>query len=357
MVTAGTGWAASTTSSSGTPSDGRPGPRARTGGPRTWVWHGGGGALADGSPRRMTSQEPYSLLKWDIVERARAGDGSEFVLGRHGDDWVIRVGERILMSNRMHDSEEALADHALERADDPRSVLVGGLGLGYTLRAVLDGVSEQTEVTVAELVPALVTWNRVHLGVLADHPLDDPRCRVVIGDVYEVIRQSREAFDVILLDVDNGPQALAQAKNQRIYGDPGVRACRAALRPSGVLAILVGRPERPVRAQARELRLRRRSAPRRGARRLTCTARALRREALTGLTSFELRQNPIPLRRSATCRERRRRRPPLSVWAPQRPRRPSSRPRTAARPSDHCSSTPTRRGRAARRRRPIWQRP
>ena len=177
------------------------------------------------------------MLKWDIVESACVGDGSDFVLARHGNDWVIRVGERILMSNRMHDSEEALADHALERAEEPRSVLVGGLGLGYTLRAVLDAVSEQAAVTVAELVPELVTWNRVHLGALADHPLDDPRCRVVVADVFDVIKQAHQAFDVIILDVDNGPQALAQAKNQRLYGDSGVRACRAALRASGVLAI------------------------------------------------------------------------------------------------------------------------
>ena len=177
------------------------------------------------------------MLKWDTVERARIADGSELVLARHGDDWVIRFGERILMSNRMHDSEEALADKALERADEPRSVLVGGLGLGYTLRSVLDAVSESVDVTVAELVPELVNWNRTHLGGLADHPLDDPRCRVVVGDVFDLIKRSRDAYDVILLDVDNGPQALAQPKNQRLYGDPGVRACRAALRENGVLAI------------------------------------------------------------------------------------------------------------------------
>ncbi|MDP9148704.1 MAG: hypothetical protein M3O36_01980 [Myxococcota bacterium] len=190
----------------------------------------------------LPATESSTLLKWDIVERARVGDGSDFVLARHGDDWVIRVGERILMSNRMHDSEEALADHALERAEEPRAVLVGGLGLGYTLRAVLDAVSEQAEVVVAELVPELVAWNRVHLGSLADHPLDDPRCRVIVADVFDVIKQSRQAFDVIVLDVDNGPQALAQPKNQRLYGDPGVRACHAALRANGVLAIWAAGP-------------------------------------------------------------------------------------------------------------------
>jgi spermidine synthase len=177
------------------------------------------------------------MLDWATVERARIADGTEFVLGRHGDGWVIRVGPRVLMSNRMHDSEEALAALALARVHEPRAVLVGGLGLGYTVRAVLDAVSTEAEITVLELVPELVDWNRRHLGDLALHPLADPRCRVVVGDVFDTLKQSPGAFDVILLDVDNGPQGLTQAKNQRIYGEGGVRACLAALRPNGVLAV------------------------------------------------------------------------------------------------------------------------
>ncbi len=169
-------------------------------------------------------------------------DGSELVLTRHDDDWVVRVGQRILMSDRMHDSEEALAERAIARATTVDTVLVGGLGLGYTLRAVLDCVAEDAEVTVAELVPELVDWNRKYLGARNDHPLDDPRCHVVVGDVYDAIRTSSGAFDVILLDVDNGPRALAQAKNQRLYGSSGVRACHAALRPSGVLAVWSAEP-------------------------------------------------------------------------------------------------------------------
>ncbi|MGO8996225.1 MAG: spermidine synthase [Polyangiaceae bacterium] len=177
------------------------------------------------------------MLDWATVERALVADGNELVLGRHGDGWVIRVGPRVLMSNRMHDSEEALAEVALARVVSPRTVLVGGLGLGYTVRAVLDRVSSDAEVTILELVPELVDWNRRHLGVLADHPLADPRCRVVVGDVLDTLKQSPAAFDVILLDVDNGPRALAQPKNQRLYGEWGVRACLAALRPGGVLAV------------------------------------------------------------------------------------------------------------------------
>jgi spermidine synthase len=186
----------------------------------------------------MTSEaEPYSMLEWVTVERARMADGTEFVLGRHGDGWVIRVGARVLMSNRMHGSEEALAEVALARVEHPRAVLVGGLGLGYTARAVLDAVSEEAEVTVLELVPELVDWNRRHLGALADHPLADRRCRVVVGDVYDTVRTSPAVFDVIVLDVDNGPQGLTQAKNQRLYSEVGVRTCLAALKPKGVLAV------------------------------------------------------------------------------------------------------------------------
>jgi spermidine synthase len=191
------------------------------------------------SGRLMTLEaepEPYSMLEWATVESSRIGD-SEFVLARHGDDWVVRVDQRVLMSNRMHDSEVALAERAIAKVDDPRTILVGGLGLGYTLRAVLDIVSENAEVTVAEFVPKVVDWNRRLLGALNDHPLDDPRCQVIVGDVFDVIRNSRRKFDVILLDVDNGPQALAQAKNQRLYGDAGVRACHAALRPEGIVAV------------------------------------------------------------------------------------------------------------------------
>jgi spermidine synthase len=176
-------------------------------------------------------------------------DGTEFVLGRHGEGWVIRVGANVLMSNRMHCSEEALADLALARVDRPRAVLVGGLGLGYTTRAVLDGVSVDSEVTVLELMPELVDWNLRYLGGLAGHPLADPRCRIVIGDVFDTLKRSPATFDAILLDVDNGPQSLTQAKNQRLYGEWGVRACLAALRPGGVLAVWSAGPNARYRRQ------------------------------------------------------------------------------------------------------------
>ena len=176
------------------------------------------------------------MLEQEIIDSARVGD-DEFELVRHGEDWIARVNGRTLMSSRMHDSEEALAEHALERVSEPSAVLVGGLGLGFTLRAVLDRVGPATVVTVAELVPELVGWNRDHLAALAEHPLADPRVQVVVGDVFETIKRSRQGFDAILLDVDNGPIALSNAKNQRIYSEHGVRSCYEALRPGGVLAV------------------------------------------------------------------------------------------------------------------------
>jgi spermidine synthase len=177
------------------------------------------------------------MLESQTIDSARIASGGEFVLARHDEEWIVRVDGRVLMSSRMHDSEEALAEHALERCHDPLSVLVGGLGLGFTLRAVLDRVPADTRVTVAELVPELVGWNRTHLAELNDHALDDPRCHVVVGDVFDTIKRSPRGFDVILLDVDNGPIALSSAKNQRLYSDYGVRACHQALSPEGVLAV------------------------------------------------------------------------------------------------------------------------
>lgn len=182
------------------------------------------------------------MLKTSTFATARVGN-NEFVLARHGDDWVVRVDQRVLMSNRVHQSEIALAEHAIERAEDPQHVLIGGLGLGYTLRATLDLLPRHAHVTVAELVPELVEWNRTYLRHLNDGALEDPRCEVTIGDVYDVIARKKRTFDVILLDVDNGPQALSQVKNQRLYSDAGTRACWNALTPGGVLGVWSAGPD------------------------------------------------------------------------------------------------------------------
>jgi len=192
---------------------------------------------SDSASLRENRLKVERMLQAEIIDRAIAPGGSEFTLAKHDHEWIVRVDGRTLMSSRVHDSEESLAEEALARHERPRSVLVGGLGLGFTLRAVLDEVAADARVVVAELVAELVAWNRTHLAHLHDHALDDPRVEVVVGDVVEVIKARAGAFDVILLDVDNGPVALSSETNQRLYSESGTRACHRALLPGGVLSV------------------------------------------------------------------------------------------------------------------------
>jgi len=177
------------------------------------------------------------MLPWVVVDRTLLPDGTPLVLTRRGDEWEVSAGGYTLMSSRMHGSEEALAHLAFERAPHARSVLIGGLGLGYTLRAALDRLPAAGRVTVAELSPSVVEWNRTHVASLAGHPLDDARVRVQVGDVRGAIRRASAQWDLILLDIDNGPSAMAQGSNAALYGAAGIRSCRNALRAGGVLAV------------------------------------------------------------------------------------------------------------------------
>jgi spermidine synthase len=160
-------------------------------------------------------------------------------LTRQGTEYVILAGGKPLMSSRMHGSEEALAAFgcAEARARDEPCVLVGGLGMGFTLRATLDVLPKDATVVVAELVPAVVEWNRGPLGPLAGHPLKDTRARIELGDVAATLRASTRRFDAVLLDVDNGPAAFTATHNTRLYDDGGLAAARSALKPGGVLAV------------------------------------------------------------------------------------------------------------------------
>jgi spermidine synthase len=189
------------------------------------------------------------MLPWEIVDRALAPDGTELVLARRGAEWVVRCGGRVLMSSRQHGSEDALATLALERLARRRSVLVGGLGLGFTLRAALDRLPVGARVVVAELTPALVAWNRGLLAKLAGRPLDDRRVRLEVGDVLARVAKSRDEFDAILLDVDNGPSSALVAGNASLYGDEGIAACHGALAPGGVLALWSAGPDERYRAR------------------------------------------------------------------------------------------------------------
>jgi spermidine synthase len=183
---------------------------------------------------------------WELLGETRTPKGETMTLTRHGNEYVILVGGQTLMSSRMHGSEEALATFACARArtlDAPRC-LVGGLGMGFTLRAALDLLPPDASVIVAELVPALVDWNRGPLGTLAGGPLKDRRVAVEVGDVADILRANTGRFDAILLDVDNGPSALTASDNASLYNDRGLSAARAALRPAGVFAVWSSREDR-----------------------------------------------------------------------------------------------------------------
>jgi spermidine synthase len=183
------------------------------------------------------------MKPWHTVATAAAPDGTELTLAKRDEEWVVRTAGRTLMSSRQHGSEEALATLALERSSRRKRILVGGLGFGYTLRAVLDRVPVDASVEVAELVPAVVAWNREHLSRLAGRPLDDRRVTLVEGDVKRRIRAARARYDAILLDVDNGPSAVAHAENDSLYGVAGVAYCHAALAEDGVLGVWSAVPD------------------------------------------------------------------------------------------------------------------
>jgi spermidine synthase len=179
------------------------------------------------------------MKMWELLGETCTPEGSDMRLTRRDGEFVILVNGKTLMSSRMHGSEEALAMLALRRVrsmEAPR-VLVGGLGMGYTLRETLDRLPAAARVTVAELVPAVVEWNRGPLGQLAGYPLKDRRVRVEVGDVGFTLRANPGRFDAILLDVDNGPAAFTASANGGLYDNGGVSAAYAALASGGALAV------------------------------------------------------------------------------------------------------------------------
>ena len=181
-----------------------------------------------------------------LLGQTQTPEGEEMALTRQGSEYIILAGGQSLMSSRMHGSEEALAMFACARArtlEEP-CCLVGGLGMGFTLRATLDLLPPDATVVVAELVPAVVDWNRGPLGPLARHPLKDKRAVVEVGDVAATVRSRTGRFDAVLLDVDNGPAAFTATHNAGLYDDRGIAAVRAALKPGGVLAVWSSREDR-----------------------------------------------------------------------------------------------------------------
>jgi spermidine synthase len=189
-------------------------------------------------PPRPESRNHAPMTTWRDLAQAALPGGDVLTLRQRGTDFEIRLNLNELMSTRNPASERALARLACEHVRRPDArILIGGLGVGYTARAVLDEVGPEATVTVAELVGAVIDWNRGPLGEAAGRPLDDPRLRVIEGDVADVLRASPEAYDVILMDVDNGPEAVLLPDNRGLYTREGLDLALRALRPGGIFAL------------------------------------------------------------------------------------------------------------------------
>ena len=192
------------------------------------------------------------MRHWTLLGEAPVpGTGKSLGLYQGKDDFSIKLtggpgGGQELMNTRKHGSEDALGELPCTRLTNPVNarVLIGGLGMGFTLAAALKTVGPDAEVTVAELIPEVVEWNRGPLGDCSGRPLDDPRTRVYVGDVAKLLRRSPERFDVIALDVDNGPEGLTRDSNDWLYSMPGIESARKALRPGGILAYWAAGPDR-----------------------------------------------------------------------------------------------------------------
>lgn len=196
------------------------------------------------SPNRSHSTEN----PWELIDTAPIpGQGTELQLYQRKGEFSISILDGgVLMSTWAHQSEDALAElpcRKIVNRTNPR-VLIGGLGMGFTLAAALKTLGDNAEVVVAELVPGLIEWNRGSLGKYADHPLQDSRTQVHVGDVAKILRAQRQAYDAILLDVDNGPHAITRKKNNWLYTTDGLTEAYRALRPEGILAIWSAGPDR-----------------------------------------------------------------------------------------------------------------
>ena len=179
---------------------------------------------------------------YTVLSRAPIpGSSEDLILYQRDDEFTIRISGYVseLMNSRMHGSEDALAEYACPIVAGRAGVrvLVGGLGMGFTLAAALRSTGPDAVITVAELVPQVVDWNRGPLGECAGRPLDNSRTRVHVGDVAELLRGSRAVWDAVLLDVDNGPDGMTHKENDWLYSMKGLKAIAAALTPGGVLAI------------------------------------------------------------------------------------------------------------------------
>ncbi|MEJ7925982.1 spermidine synthase [Sphingobium sp. AN641] len=182
----------------------------------------------------------------ELLGTAKVPGGPDLRLYRRGDDFMIVLERNELMSSRMSGSEEALALMSCDRLGSGPAphLLIGGYGMGFTLRAALARLGPDARITVAELVPDIIAWARGPMAELAAGCLDDPRVRLIEDDVGAVIAAATSTYDAILLDVDNGPDGLVRSGNDRLYAMRGLTAARAALKPGGILAIWSAGPDK-----------------------------------------------------------------------------------------------------------------
>ena len=191
-----------------------------------------------------------------LLATAAVPGGDSLRLFRRGADYFVTLGHSELMTSRMSGSEEALAEMACHRlgANAAPHLLIGGYGMGFTLRAALARLGPAAQVTVAELVPEIIDWARGEMAALTDGCLDDPRVDLVLDDVGAVIGDATQRYDAILLDVDNGPDGLTRTGNDRIYSMAGLARAKAALRPGGILAIWSAAPDARFTRRLKEAR-------------------------------------------------------------------------------------------------------
>ncbi|MGA7810904.1 spermidine synthase [Bradyrhizobium sp.] len=195
------------------------------------------------------------MIPWKLIDTADVpGGGAQLRLMQRGNEFTIKLGQNELMSSRLFGSEEALATLScfrIKALPAPR-LLIGGLGMGFTLRAALKVLGPQARVTVAELVPAVIAWARGPMAELSGASLADPRVTIREADVVRMIAAGRGDYDAILLDVDNGPQGLTRKSNDALYDLAGMRATFTALSPAGVLAVWSSGPDDRFAARLRQ---------------------------------------------------------------------------------------------------------
>ena len=194
------------------------------------------------------------MIPWVQLGNAAIPGGGEMRLWRRGQEFSIRIGVKELMNSRLSGSEEALANLTCARISGvsrPR-VLIGGLGMGFTLRAALAALGPEAQIEVAEIVPAVAQWAKTEMAEIFAGSLDDPRVRIELADVARLIGAGRARYDAMLLDVDNGPEGMTREANDGLYNARGLAAARAALRPGGVLAVWSAAPDRKFTQRLRD---------------------------------------------------------------------------------------------------------